>query len=142
VSPHDWSANTWQNKLILGGTLLAIFIVLPTAWTIYSGHRNNAKEAHASQASLERAEGGWSKRYSETTCAEFNGEMTTGQRLLAAEALLEGQRSLDELDEAQSTVVADFANDLSTRCAGESPSAMIYLVAIDVYASRVEFSQM
>jgi hypothetical protein len=144
VSGHDWSANTWQNKLIIGGTLVAVFVVLPLGWTLYSNHRSHTAELRHSQAALERAEGGWSKPYGETSCQDFAFSMTEAQRLVAADSILGGDWYADPpaatgggqgYPNPPSWLVAQFDDAISKACLS-TPGASLDETANDVIADQ------
>lgn len=84
----------------------------------------------------------WAKSYSATTCSEWFGEMTDGQRWAAAADMLTAARVKGDGGDGMpsDSLVDDFRDDVGDACSAEGQvsvaevGAMVYLVGRSTFA--------
>ncbi len=83
-----------------------------------------------------RFEQTWPKSYANTTCADWNDDMTSDQQRVAAADMLTNTRDVDGIKPAlpDDALIADFQQEVTTACSARAASKMaITEVAVGVY---------
>ena len=83
-----------------------------------------------------RFEQTWTKSYANTTCADWNDDMTSDQQRVAAADMLTSARDVDGIEPAlpDDVLIADFQQEVTTACSARAPSRLVITeVAAGVY---------
>ncbi|MCS5496296.1 hypothetical protein NY547_03465 [Cnuibacter physcomitrellae] len=120
--------------LIVVGVILLIGII----GGVVTGLRSSVSSSQSS--SVSKYDQSWPKSYSNTTCTEWNSDMTAAQQFAAAADMLTGARNKGDGGEGlpPDSMISDFQSGVTTACVVPSMSlaevgAGLYLTERDRY---------